>query len=564
MLTDDHIDYDAAEENTGDYISEREPPIVRHDDLPNASTAIDTSEEYWADWTGNKFLGGYGDTPIFTIDYVTLRARSMELFISNLYARGIIRRYIDNVINTGVELESMPDADILGMSEDDADDWAEGVEKLWNIWAKEPELCDYSGTHTYAQLQAFAKQMALVIGDVLVLQHIDETTFLPKIQIIPGYKINDSADADEKAAAGNKVIHGIEIDERGKHVAFFVDQEDGGSKRVEAYGVNTGRKQAWLIYGTDHLVDEVRGQPILAPVMQSLKDIDRYRDSTQRKALVNSFVSFFIQRDAATLPSNPVSKVANQVSAGVEQTDKGPVKVRESRMSPGLIFERLAMGEKPVLLGGEGTDLAFPEFERSILSAICWSLRHPPEIMMMSFNKNYSASQAAINEYRLIVNKDRQDFGNDFCQPTYKEFLTLQILIGKIPAKGFVDALRDLSKWDILGAWFKSDWYGTIKIAADLSKTVKAYKLLIDGLFITHAQATRELTGKKWRDVVKIQKRERQLANETLGVTAEFEKKLSDGGGLSAVLKSFSDQIVEDTSERLSADIVHLFDEAAL
>ena len=31
---------------------------------------------------------------------------------------------------------------------------------------------------------------------------------------------------------------------------------------------------------------------------------------------------------------------------------------------------------------------------------------------------------------------------------------------------------------------------------------LKAYQALIDGFFITYAQATRELTGKKWRVVI--------------------------------------------------------------
>jgi len=500
------------------------------DDLPDiqalAGDAFDTND-YWANWSGDKFLGGYGDTPILHVDYVTLRNRSIELFTNNLYARGIIRRYLANIINTGIELEAQPDNSIVGMSEEAADDWAEQVENLFSIWGNNQKLADYHGLYTYSELQAIAKQAALIIGDVLVLQHIDEETLLPKIQIIPGNKINTSSEEGDEVPTGHVVTHGVEVNQKGEHTAFFVDQADGTSKRIPAIGKNTGRRVAWLVYGTDHLIDEVRGQPMLSIVLQSLKEIDRYRDSAQRKALVNSFVAMFVKRDQPGISTNPISNMAVQNVKKSAETVSGPVKIKQSKLAPGMALERLGVGETPVMLGGDGTDQAFSDFERCIMSAIAWALETPPEILMMTFNKNYSASQAAINEYRLIINKERLKFGFDFCQPTYQEFLISQVLAGKIKAEGFLDAWRDPMKWDIFGAWVRADWFGTIKPSADMLKTVKAYQALIDGFFITYAQATRELTGKKWRIVIKSLKREKIIIAETVKEISAINPELA-------------------------------------
>src|SRR5205085_1098932 len=91
---------------------------------------------------GSKFAGGYGFTQLLLTDYWTLRARSSELFETNLYARGIVRRLVTNEINVGLHLEATPEEAILGKPEDSLADWSESTENRFQLWCDRPLLCD--------------------------------------------------------------------------------------------------------------------------------------------------------------------------------------------------------------------------------------------------------------------------------------------------------------------------------------------------------------------------------------------------------------------------------------
>jgi hypothetical protein len=91
---------------------------------------------------GTKFPGGYGPTNFLIPDYWTLRARSAEVFETNLYARGIIRCLLTNELHTGLHLEATPEERVLGFPEDGLAEWSEKTENRFAIWGKDPYLCD--------------------------------------------------------------------------------------------------------------------------------------------------------------------------------------------------------------------------------------------------------------------------------------------------------------------------------------------------------------------------------------------------------------------------------------
>ena len=86
-------------------------------------------------------------------------------------------------------------------------------------------------------------------------------------------------------------------------------------------------------------------------------------------------------------------------------SDGGTRKFNMASHVPGLVIEELQHGEEPVLKGGEGTDVNFGTFEEAIIQAVAWTNEIPPEILKLAFSNNYSASQAAINEFKIYLNK---------------------------------------------------------------------------------------------------------------------------------------------------------------
>jgi lambda family phage portal protein len=472
---------------------------------------------------GDKYAGGFGMTEFLTADYWTLRARSVQLYRQNLYARGIIRRLVTNVINTGLALEATPDWQILGADEDTLADWAETVENRFHLWERTPALCDHLGMLSFGSIQAIAKRTALVSGDVLVVLLQDQATGLPRVRLVDGANVQSPfglGPTDPRIASGHTVKHGVELDRDGRHVAYWVVRFDEAAlerrvERLPAFGPSTGRRQAWLVYGTDKLLDEVRGEPLLSLILQSLREIDRYRDAAQRKAAINAILAMFIKKEQVTVGSRPITGGAQVRGAAVATGGPGttPKAYRFTEMIPGAVLDELAPGEEPHGFAPTGTDEKFSDFEAAILYGIGWALEIPPEILTLSFASNYSASQAAINEFKLYLNPVRAAWGDEFCQPIYTEWLLAAALAGRVKAPGLIESWREPAQRERFIAWSLADWSGAIKPSVDLVKQAEGYRMLVEQGFISRDRATRETTGTKFsKNIAKLTRENEQLA----------------------------------------------------
>jgi len=497
----------------------------------------------WSVYDGGKFYGGFGDTQIQAVDYWTLRARSAQLFNENLYAKGLIRRLITNEINTGLTPEAAPDEQILGLKEDSLTDWSELVENRFGLWGKSPAVCDWKKRATFGALQRTARMEALIEGDVLVVLRQNPRTRLPTVQLVKGGAVQTPLDNTAELRAGNTIKHGVEFDAQGRETAYWVRQTDGSFKRLPAYGEKSGRRLAWLVFGTEKRLDEVRGQPLLSIVLQSLKEIDRYRDSVQRKAVINSILAMFIKKSAdkpGTLPMAGAAVRRDKVDVSDNTTGTTPRQFNLAKYIPGLVIDELQEGEEPVTKGGEGTDVNFGTFEEAIIQAVAWANEVPPEILRLAFSNNYSASQAAINEFKIYLNRVWSDWGEQFCSPIYVEWIVSEALLGKVSAPGLLEAWRDPAKHDILAAWVCVDWYGSIKPSTDMLKQAKGSKMLVDEAWSTNAREARITTGTKFSKNIKRLRRENQQKAEAMRPLLELQQEFG-GQQVDQAVKALAD-----------------------
>lgn len=480
---------------------------------------------------GDKFPGGFGPTQLFDMDYWTLRQRSAQLFRENLYARGLIRRLVNNEINTGLSLEACPDANIIGVNEDELNEWAEDVEDRFYLWERQPEVCHAQERLDFGGIQRMARMEAYICGDILVVNQVSRRTGVPYIRLIDGNKIQSPWGDEAKPRQGNRIEHGVELDNQDRHVAFWVRQRDGSIKRMPARGERSGRRIAWLYYGTETRIDDVRGEPLLSIVLQSLKEIDRYRDSAQRKAVVNSILAMFVVKKSDKPGSRPMGGAgARKRDAVVNDTDGKRRHFKLNESIPGVTLDELQEGEEPKGFQPHGTDEKFGDFEDAIITAIAWSHNVPPEILKLAFSNNYSASQAAINEFKNYLNQVRTEIGQAFCQPIYIEWLISEALNNRIIAPRLLDAWRNPAQYHIFGAWISAEWSGAIKLSTDIRKQAQGYKLLRDMGWITNDRAARELTGQKFSRNVKKLKRERELLEEAGMLDSAYHEEAALGG----------------------------------
>lgn len=480
-------------------------------DVNNLPAAYDGGSSYQnSSFTGEKFAGGFGITELYDMDYWTLRKRSAQLFRDNIYARGMIRRLISNEINTGLTLDCTPSEELIpNMDEDELTEWAENVERRHHAYMEDARVCDFLGKNTGYQLQRYIRREALIEGDVLCVLKYDTQSGQDRLQVITGSCVVNPPNGK------TNIENGVETDSAGRHIAYWIEQENGQVVRQPAFGTASNRRVAWLVYGCDKRYAENRGEPLLAIILQSLKEIDRYRDAAQRKAVINSLVAMYVTKEHDKPGTRSLTAATtNRQSAPARDAESPQRRNNYGAMSPGVVIDELQQGEDIKGFRPDGTDINFAAFENAIIVAIAWANEMPPEILQLQFSNNYSASQAAINEFKMYLNLARSDFSAQLLKPWYKAWLYNELIARRVSADGLLTAWNDKRQYPLYNAWVSSDWTGAIKPSTDMVKQTKAYGNMVERGWITNERAAKELNGTNFRQNMKRIAREQKLIKE--------------------------------------------------
>ena len=260
-------------------------------------------------------------------------------------------------------------------------------------------------------------------------------------------------------------------------------------------------------------------------------------------------IALFIKKTTDKLSSSPLAKAfLNKEKTTVNgNAAEPPRKFNTASMMPGVVMDQLQEGEEPVTFNhSQASDPNYGAFESAIVQGLAWANEIPPEILQLAFSNNYSASQAAINEFKIYLNKERTKFGDEVCQPIYIEWLLSESLLRKITTPGLLVSWRDPSKYDIFNAWLLCDWSGAIKPSTDIKKQAQGYELLLKNGLVTRRRSARELTGTKYSKNVELLKIENQKLADALTPLLELEQKFGTDK-VGEAIKEIDDKI-EDSS----------------
>jgi capsid protein len=124
----------------------------------------------------------------------------------------------------------------------------------------------------------------------------------------------------------------------------------------------------------------------------------------------------------------------------------------------------------------------------------------------------------------MFLEKTRTQWGAQFCQPIYRDWLLGELLNSSIQAEGFLESWRrdDTAGRYIVAAWTRAEWSGHVKPTTDPLKMAKGLDLMLALGLTNFTRAARETTGTKFRNNLRRQRREREMADEagiTLGTT---------------------------------------------
>ncbi len=459
------------------------------------------------------FDGGGSSREDIEDNLPTLRQRSRDAYMGIPLATGALKTYRTSVIGQGLSLKPKIDADGLGITAEQATEIERQITREWDLWADATD-CDAARQSNFYELQQLAFLNWMMSGDVLILLPIwrrPGSVYDLRIQMVEADRCSTPIGKDNYD--NNRIVDGVERNSKGEVVAYHIAKNhplgrqgyDQKWDRVEAYGRKTGKRNVLLLMNRER-VGQVRGVPILAPVIEALKQIGRYTEAELVAAVVNGYVSVFIERE------NTTSTLVGEMIPEEEQIDaQNDTTVN---MAPGAIIE-LPPGEKANMTNPGRPNSNFDGFVAAICKQIGAALELPQELLLKMFTASYSASRGALLEAWKTFDMFRDWMASGFCQPIYEEWMCEAVAKGRIRAPGFFadPAIRK--------CYTRAEWYGPARGNLDPKKEVEAAAMRVKNGFSTGAKESMELTSTDHADNIKQIGRENAMWQESGTVHAD-------------------------------------------
>lgn len=437
----------------------------------------------------------------------TLRLRSRDLYMGVPLATGALKTYRTNVVGMGLRLKSQLDYEYLGLTEEEAKALETKIEREFRLWA-ESTACDLERLDNFYELQQLAFLNYLMSGDVLALLPTTKRPQMPydlRVQLVEADRLSNPFDSYDP-----QIVGGVEKNEAGEVAAYWISTHHPLSweaseinwTRVEAYGGKTGRRNVIHVMNRER-IGQVRGVPLLAPVIEALKQLGRYTDAELVAAVVSGLYTVFIEHNdsSSDIPVGEAIPEGLQVDGGDENSIE---------LAPGLVVD-LGQGEKAnATTPGRPNSNNFDLFVTSICQQVGAALEIPYEVLLKMFNSSYSASRAALLEFWKSVKMQRSWLASDFCQPIFEEWLAEAVAKGRVPAPGF------FSDPMIRKAYCSAEWYGPAQSSLNPVQDADAAEKRVQSGFSTREREAVEMTGTDFYRNMQHRKQEEKMMREVM------------------------------------------------
>jgi lambda family phage portal protein len=349
-------------------------------------------------------------------DGLALRARSRYLARNNPYAARAIDILVANIIGEGIMAQPA--------TGDEAAD--KRVLDLWRRWV---DQADAVGQLDFYGLQAQAVRTWVESGEVLARRRVRRASdglIVPlQIQVIEPDYLDPSRDTIRPSVGDNVVVQGIELDIRGRRVAYWLYREHPGDitaalRSDSLSAVRVTADQVAHLYRIQR-PGQLRGVPWLAPAIVRLDDLDEYHEAALVKAKIEACFGAFVTQQAG-VDGTPLG---NEVDASTGE--------RIESFEPGMIGY-LQPGESVEFANPTGSS-AFEPFTLHTLQAIAVATGVTYDQLTGDLRQaNYSSLRAGKIEFRRLVRQMQwHAVVPMLCQPVWDWFVASATLSGALP-----------------------------------------------------------------------------------------------------------------------------------
>ncbi len=492
--------------------------------------------------SGEKYAFGLangGSSQIYNNRAIRQNAREMCNYSPE--AMGIITRLTEHVVGTGLRLDSTPEAALLGISQDEADEWGQDLNRRFDLWARS-KMSNRSQDQNFYQLQRLYQLSQQRDNDVFARLYYSKDEKLPnKLQV--GLIDANQIQADAFTSTWDNLVSndGIKRNSKGVEISYSVRVKlPSGEiqfKTINRIGPKSGRTMFIHGFMPDY-ANQTRGLSRLAGILQELENVGDFKLSTIKKQISQSQFTVYVKPAPDAPATNIVKGITQRNSGPVNSqgatTAVNPIVSEECKLSFEPIAEaqfrtpgstgvfNLNAGEDLKLLKNDAPGENYAQYVDNAMAYISASKSVPIEVLLMKFGNNFSASRATLVLYWMIVEIWRHEMATDFLKPIWEMFLVEEIAAGRVKAPGFSDPV-------LRQAWLCCEFTGSSIPNIDPLKSAKAAKENIGMGALTldkYAKDTNGSSGKANR--TRLKKEVEELPFNTFELKNENEEELEE------------------------------------
>lgn len=225
-------------------------------------------------------------------------ARSYDMIHNSGWVHGMVDQATANTVGNGLRLSYKPLPSALGMTEEEASNWAKDVETRFNIYANDKEEFDIEGRRDFGAFQASAFKSWCATGEILY-----EMPWRKRINNMHGTKVRllPPQRLSRKDDMMRNIHQGVRMNADGYPTGYLATRDD------KLWGERDYLVNARDRYGRPNVVHIFEGHPgtyrgisPLVPVLHVARQFDQLSDATLMASIIQSVFAISVKADMPT------------------------------------------------------------------------------------------------------------------------------------------------------------------------------------------------------------------------------------------------------------------------
>lgn len=428
--------------------------------------------------------------------------RAESLAANDGHAASCVDSLALNVVGPGLRPQSYPDAGALGITDDQAQDFADSAEAAWKVWCREAHA---GGTQHFDDLQYESKRSMFITGEFLHLPvWLEEPgrTFGLALQPLHPARLRTPGDLMHRADIRGGVHLGPYNRPRGYFIASPPDNMPlaGLTSQHFIYVPRmVGHRYACLHRYHSGMPEQVRGVSILSPAMKQFRDLADYVDYELVGALIAASFTVFIETPQDIMGAAGGGFSGSKAMGGRDYA----LQVQPGTLTTGN------PGDKPHIISSTRPGPTFDAFYERVLRAAAASTGQPYEMVSKDFSKtNYSSARAALLEVWKLHTLFQEWDVRGYLDPVWSMVMEEAWLRGMLAVPPGAPSLYDSPA--ITRAWLACVWTRPPRGQIEPVKERNAEQLALDSLTDTRT-AICHARGLDFETVARTRQREERL-----------------------------------------------------